>query len=108
MRPMIDKIFPELSIRFQKTSPLTNEDISDRPFRILMLITRLSTTVALKSYEPFKTVTQSTVVMVGKMEASRPALRAAHQPGFEFLPPVEGPKTIGTAYAMSFQGFEWD
>jgi hypothetical protein len=92
---MIDKIFWELSVRFQNASPLTNADISDRPFRALMLITRLSTpVVALKSYELFKTVMQSTVKPVRKMEAARLALHAAYRPGLESFPPVEDPKHI--------------
>jgi len=92
---MIDKIFLDLSIRFQGPYPLTNADISERPLRALMLITRLSTTVvALKSYELFKTVMQSTVAPVRKMEAARLALHAAYQPGLESLPPVGDPKHI--------------
>jgi len=92
---MIDKIFLDLSIRFQGPYPLTNADISERPLRALILITRLSTTVvALKSYELFKTIMQSTVAPERKMEAARLALHAAYQPGLESLPPVGDPKQI--------------
>ena len=92
---MIDKIFLDLSIRFQGPYPLTNADISERPLRALILITRLSTTVvALKSYELFKTIMQSTVAPERKMEAARLALHAAYQPELESLPPVGDPKQI--------------
>jgi len=92
---MIDKIFLDLSIRFQSPYPLANADMSERPLRALMLITRLSTNaVASKSYELFKTIMRSTVAPERKMEAARLALHAAYQPGLESLPPVGDPKHI--------------
>lgn len=92
---MIDKIFLDLSTRFQGPYPLTNADITEWPLRVLMLITRLSpAVVALKNYELFKTIMQSTVAPERKMKAARLALHAAYQPGLESLPPVGDPKHI--------------
>ena len=95
MDSMIDKIFLDLSTRFQKSSPLTNADVSELPFRALRLITRLGTTaVALKSYELFKVIIQSATAPERKMEAARLALRAAYCPGLKSLPPVGDPKHV--------------
>jgi len=92
---MIDKIFTDLSNRFRTPSPLTNADVSELPFRTLELITRLSTTtVALRSYELFKTIMQSATALERKMEAARLTLHAAYHPGLKSLPPVGDPKHI--------------
>ena len=94
MNNMVDSIFLELSTRFQGPSP-TNVDVSEKPLRVLRLITRLSTaTVATKSYELFETIMRSGVAQEKKMEAARLALGAAYQQRLEFAPPVGDPKHI--------------
>ena len=94
MDSMLDKIFLDLSTRFQD-SLLTNADVSERSLRALQLITRLSTTdVATKSYELFETIMQSEVAQEEKMEAARLALYAAYRPGLKSAPPVGDPKWI--------------
>ena len=95
MQPLIDRVFQDLSIRFRSPAPLTNADVSDRPFRALKLITRLrEPTVASNSYMLFETIMRSTVAPTRKMEAARLALRGAFQPGLENLPRVGNPKHI--------------
>lgn len=94
MNSMLNKIFLELSKRFQGPS-LTNADVSERPLHALKLITRLSTTaVAAKSYELFRTIMQSEVAQEKKMEAAQLVLDAAYQPRLNSVPPVGDPKWI--------------
>jgi len=92
---MVNKIFMNISIRFRESSPLTNADVSELPFRALKLITRLRTTaVATKSYELFKTIMRSVVAQKKKMAAARLALHAAYPPGLKSVPPVGDPEHI--------------
>ena len=95
MDAMVDKIFINISNRFQGPSPLTNADVSELPLRALKLVTQLRTTaVATRSYELFKKIMQSTVSQEKKMVAARVALHAAYHPKLKSLPPVGDPKHI--------------
>jgi len=94
MNSMLDKIFLNLSKRFQGPYP-TNADVSERPLRALTLVTRLSrVAVATKSYNLFRTIMQSEVAQEKKMEAARLALDAAYRPSLKSDPPVGDPKHV--------------
>lgn len=93
MNDMINSIFLELSKRFQGQHP--NAGVSEKPFRVLELVTRLSNpAVAAKSYELFGTIMESNVTQERKMEAARLALRTAYRPTLTSVPPVGDPKHI--------------
>ena len=95
MNDMIHRIFLDLSRRFRGPTPLTNADVSKRPFRALRLITQLRmNAVSTRSYELFKTIMGSPVAQEKKMEAARLALHAAYPPGLESVPPVQDPPLI--------------
>ena len=94
MDTMLNKIFQSISKRFQGSYP-TNADVSEKPFRALKLITRLSTTaVATESYDLFRVIMESKVGEEKKMEAARLALCAAYRSTLTSVPPVGNPNHI--------------